>query len=37
MIIARQAQEYVGHSTESFVLKAGRCCDLIARSEAKKQ
>lgn len=35
--VARQAQEYVGHSTESFVLKAGRCCDLIARSEAKKQ
>lgn len=29
MSTARMAQEMVGHQTESFVLKAGRCEDLV--------
>jgi hydroxymethylglutaryl-CoA lyase len=31
MATARMAQEMVGHQTESFVLKAGRCEDLVKK------
>ena len=36
MKIARKAQEYVGRTTDSFVLTAGRCSDII-REKPERQ
>ena len=37
MAVAREAQEYVGRQTESFVLKAGRCEDVIREKPARQE
>lgn len=33
--VARKVRETVGHETESFILKAGRCSDLVREMPAK--
>jgi hydroxymethylglutaryl-CoA lyase len=33
---ARKAREFVGHETESFILKAGCCSDLVGQSSVRK-
>lgn len=35
--LAKQLQEWVGHSTDSSILKAGTCNDLVPTTAAKKQ
>ena len=37
IVLARQLQQWVGHCTDSSVLRAGKNSDLISRTEAKKQ
>ena len=35
--LARQLQEWVGHCTDSAILRAGKCSDLVSVAAAKKQ
>ena len=35
--LARQLQEWVGHCTDSAILRAGKCSDLVSVTAAKKQ
>lgn len=37
MAVARKAQEYIGRETESFVLRAGRNCDIIREKPARQE
>lgn len=35
--LAKKLQEWVGHSTDSAILRAGKCSDLVSAAAAKKQ
>jgi len=35
--LAKRLKQWIGHPTDSFVLKAGKVSDLVAVTAAKKQ